>query len=126
MTYYAQSNLNEERKLVNIYEEEFYNKLGLSFPDLYRIVTNRFDDTKKIINILEKVCNTYIDETNYDENLERCQEYFKELFPIFNKIQKIDNLLDDDELDSLLIGFTSKYLSISIEPLPPLEKSIRI
>ena len=43
MTFYAQSNLNDDRKLANIYEEEFYNKLGLSVAEIYKIVSNRFN-----------------------------------------------------------------------------------
>ena len=119
MTYYAQANLNEERKLANVYEEEFYNKLGLSVADLYRIVSDRFTDSKKIIKILEKVGNEYIDSSNYDIQLNRCKDYFRELFPIFDKILKIDKMLNDDELDAIFDGFTSLYLSIKIEPLPP-------
>lgn len=119
MTFYAQSDLNEERKLANAYEQEFYNKLGLSVAELYKIVVDRFDDHKKLISVLEKICNEYIDESNFDIQLERCKDYFKELFPIFEKVQKIDSTLNDDEIDAMFEGFTSLYLSIKIEPLPP-------
>lgn len=122
MTFYAQSNLSEERKLINVYEEEFYNKLGLSVAELYRIVSNRFNDDKKLIGVLEKVCNEYIDDSNFEVQLERCQQYFKELFPIFNKILKIDSELNDDDIDALFVGYTSLYLSIKIEPLQPTIK----
>ena len=122
MTFYAQSNLNEERKLANIYEEEFYNKLGLSVAEIYKIVSNRFNDNKKLIQVLEKICNEYIDDSNFDIQLERCQNYFKELFPIFEKILKIDYLLNDGEIDALFVGYTSYYLSIKIEPLEPIIK----
>jgi len=122
MTFYAQSNLSEERKLANVYEEEFYNKLGLSVAELYKIVSNRFNDDKKLISVLEKVCNEYIDSSNFDIQLERCQNYFKELFPIFEKILKIDSMLNDEEIDALFVGYTSLYLSIKIEPLPPAIK----
>lgn len=126
MTFYAQSNLNEERKLVDVYEEEFYNKLGLSFADIYRIISNRYDNTKKLIGILEKICNTSIDDTNFDKELERCQSYFKELFPILDKVHNIDSLINDDEIDMLFKGFTSHYLSIKIEPLDSPEMTISI
>ena len=116
---YAQTNLNEDRKLVNTYEEEFYNKLGLSIAELYKIVSNRFDNNKKLIDVLEKVCDVYIDDSNYDIELERCQEYFKDLFPIFNKILKIDSILDDEDIDALFVGFTPMYRSIKIDPLEP-------
>ncbi len=119
MTFYAQSNLDEERKLINVYEEKFYNKLGLSVADIYRIVSNRFNDNKKLISVLEKVCNDYVDDSNFEIQLERCQEYFKKLFPVFDKIIKIDSILDEDEIDALFIGYTSLYLNIKIEPLPP-------
>ncbi len=122
MTFYAQSSLTEERKLVNVYEQEFYNKLGLSVAEIYKIVSNRFDDDKRLIGVLEKVCNQYIDESNFDVQLERCQEYFKELFPIFNKILKIDSELDNDDIEALFVGYTSLYLSIKIESLPPTLK----
>jgi len=122
LTYYAQSNLLEDKKLVQVYEEEFYNKLGLSMADLYRIVSNRYTDTKKLINILEKVGNEYIDDSNYDIQLARCQNYFKELFPIFDKILTIDSLLQDDEIDCIFSGFQSLYHSIKIETLEPTIK----
>lgn len=116
---YSQTNLNEDRKLVDAYEEEFYNKLGLSMSDLYRIVSNRFDDNKKLTSVLERVCNEYIDGTNFDINLERCQDYFRELFPIFDKILNIDSSLDDEEIDALFEGFTPLYRKIKIESLDP-------
>lgn len=122
MTFYAQTNLSEEKKLINVYEQEFYNKLGLSVAELYKIVSNRFKDDKKLISVLEKVCNEFIDENNFDFQLERCQQYFKELFPVFNKILKIDSELDEDDIDALFEGYTSLYLSIKIEPLPPAIK----
>ena len=122
MTFYAQSNLMEERKLANVYEEEFYNKLGLSVAELYKIVSNRFKDNKKLISILEKVCNEYIDGSNFEIQLERCQNYFKELFLIFDKVIKIDSILEDEEIDALFVGYTSLYLSIKIEPLQPAMK----
>jgi len=49
-------------------------------------VANRFSDTKKLISVLEKIGNEFIDDSNYDIQLERCQDHFKDLFPIFNKI----------------------------------------
>ncbi len=119
MKFYAQSNLDEERKLVDIYEQKFYNKLGLSMADLYRIISDRFNDDKKLISVLEKVTNEYIDSNNFDIQLECCKSYFKELFPIFDKIQKIDNLLTDDEIEAIFKGFTSLYLNIKIEPFSP-------
>lgn len=119
LTYYAQANYSEDKKLVQIYEEEFYNKLGLSMADLYRIVTNRFLDQKKLIDILEKVGNEFIDDSNYDIQLERCQNYFRELFPIFDKIMKIDSVLDDDEIDYIFEGFQPLYHTIKIGSLEP-------
>ena len=101
------------------YEEEFYNKLGLSVADIYRIVSNRFSDTKKLTNVLEKVCGEYVDSSNFDIELERCQNYFKELFPIMDKILTIDKSLDDDEIDSIFVGFSSLYRSIKIDQLEP-------
>ena len=118
-TYYAQANFNEDKKLVQLYEEEFYNKLGLSMADIYRIVANRFSDTKKLISVLEKVGNEFIDDSNYDIQLERCQNYFKDLFPIFNKILNIDSMLDDDEIDHIFEGFQALYHTIKIDTLEP-------
>lgn len=123
MTFYAQSNLHEERILANAYEQEFYNKLGLSVAELYKIVTDRFEDHKKLVEILEKVCNVYIDGTNFDIQLEKCKEYFKDLFPIFDKVQKIDSMINEDEINALFKGFDSLYLNIKIEPL---NKSLKI
>lgn len=117
--FYAQSNFAEERKLVDFYEEEFYNKLGLSMGDLYRIVSNRFTDNKKLISVLEKVGNEYIDDSNFDIQLERCQDYFKNLFPIFEKVLQIDSVIDEDEIDAIFKGFSSLYRKIKIEGLEP-------
>lgn len=116
---YAQTNLSEDRKLVDSYENEFYNKLGLSISELYQIVSNRFDNRKKIIDVLEKVCNEYIDDSNYDMQLERCQNYFRELFPIFDKILKIDSELNEDDIDAIFVGYTAKYRSVKIDGLEP-------
>ncbi len=119
LTYYAQANYNEDKKLVQLYEEEFYNKLGLTMADLYRIVTNRFTDNKKLVSVLEKIGDEFIDDSNYDIQLERCQNYFRELFPIFDKIIKIDSLLDDDEIDHIFEGFQALYHTIKIDVLEP-------
>ena len=123
LSYYAQSNFYEDKKLVQEYENEFYNKLGVSMADLYRIVSNRFFDSKKLISVLEKLSNEYIDSTNYDIQLERCQRYFKQLFPIFEKILNIDSLIDDDEIDNIFSGFAALYHNTKIESL---ESLIRI
>jgi len=117
--FYAQSNFNEDRKLVEQYEEEFYNKLGLKISDLYRIVSNRFSDNKKLIDVLEKVTNEYIDNSNFEIQLERCQNYFKDLFPILDKVLQIDRLIDDDEIDAIFQGFSSLYRRVKIEVLEP-------
>lgn len=122
LTFYALSNHDDDRKLVQTYEEEFYNKLGLSMSELYKIVSNRFTDTKKLISVLEKIGNEFIDDSNFDIQLERCQNYFKELFPIFDKVLQIDSLLDDDEIDYMFSGFQSLYRKIKIESLEPTIK----
>ena len=85
--------------------------------DLYRIVANRFSNQKKLINVLEKVGDEFVDYSNYDIQLERCQEYFKNLFPFFNKILKINSLLDEDEIDHIFEGFQSLYHTIKIGTL---------
>ncbi len=54
--------------------------------------------------------------------LERCKDYLKEIFPIFEKMQQIDSKLTEDEIDALFEGVTSLYLNIKIEPLPPAPK----
>lgn len=116
---YAQTNMLEDRKLVQSYEEEFYNKLGVSMAELYKIVSNRFSDKKKLISILESVGDEYIDDSNYEIQLEKCQNYFKDLFPIFDKILKVDKLIDEEEIDSLFVGFESMYRRIKIEKIEP-------
>ena len=119
---YAQADLSEDRKLVNEYEDEFYNKLGLSMMNLYQIVSNRFTNTKKLTSILEELGGERINDENFDIQLERCQEYFKELFPIIDKILKIDSLLDEEELESIFTGFSELYRNIKIEKLEPYIK----
>ena len=63
-----------------------------------------------------------INDENFDIQLERCQEYFKELFPIIDKILKIDSLLDEEELESIFTGFSELYRNIKIEKLEPYIK----
>lgn len=87
--------------------------------DIYRIVANRFEDTKKLSNVLEKVGNEFIDDSNYDIQLERCQNHFRELFPILDKILKIDGMLNDEEIEHIFEGFQALYHSIKIDPLEP-------
>ena len=70
-----------------------------------------------------KSCNVYIDGTNFDIQLEKCKEYFRDLFPIFDKVQKIDSMINDDEIDALFKGFDSLYLNVKIEPL---NRSLKI
>ena len=55
--------------------------------------------------------------TKFDIKLEKYKEYFNELFPIFDKVQKIDSMINEDEINVLFKGFDSLYLNIKIEPL---------
>lgn len=90
---------------------------------MYRIVIGRYENNKKIFTVVEKICNVYIDETNYDIQFRRFKEYMLDLFPILNKVLIIDSFLEEDKIDSIFKGFASLYRSIKIEPL---ESKIRI
>lgn len=114
---YAQSSLTEDRKLVNEFENEFYGRLGLSISDIYRIISNRFDDDKKLIYILEKISNEFIDGNNFDIQFEKCKNHFLELFPILEKILAIDSTINDEDINLIFSGFENKYRSIKITTL---------
>ena len=60
--------------------------------------------------------------TKFDIKLEKYKEYFNELFPIFDKVQKIESTINEDEINVLFKGFDS-LLNIKIEPL---NKSLKI
>ena len=108
--------LLEIGKLIKAYEDGVWIEKQKD-EGLYSIVSNRFTDNKKLVNVLEKIGNEFIDDSNYDIQLERCQNYFRELFPIFNKIMKIDNVLDDDGIDHIFDGFHALYHTIKIWPI---------
>ena len=114
---YNQSNLEEDRKLLNKFEEEFRNSLGLTYAELYRISVNRFSNQRKINSFIQYMLGKPIEKINYLEDLKICQEYLFRLFPVFKKISNIDHLLDDEEIDTIFEGFKKVYKKIKIEPL---------
>ena len=114
---YNQSNLEEDRKLLNKFEEEFRNSLGLTYTELYRISVNRFSNQRKINSFIQYMLGKPIEKINYLEDLKICQEYLFRLFPVFKKISNIDHLLDDEEIDTIFEGFKKVYKKIKIEPL---------
>ena len=117
MGIYNQSGRSEDRMLVRKFEEEFRNTLGLSFADLYKISINKFYDERKLKKFIEDVTNEYIDSSNFDEELKRCQQYLFELYPMFKKIASINDSLSDEEIDAVFEGFTKIYKQIKIMPL---------
>ena len=114
---YNQSNLEEDRKLLNKFEEEFRNSLGLTYAELYRISVNRFSNQKKINSFIQYMLGKPVEKISYLEDLKTCQEYLFRLFPVFKKVSNIDHLLDDEEIDTIFEGFKKVYKKIKIEPL---------
>lgn len=124
LSYYNQSNLYEDRKLVNKYSEAFHNSLGFTIGELYRISVGRIFSKKRTIELIEKITNKNIDNDNFEEELTRCQDYFMELFPMFQKISKIDDILDEEEIDKLFEGFKNSYQKVQIKELEDLSIKI--
>ncbi len=125
MGIYNQSGIQEDRMLVRKFEETFRNTLGLSFSDLYKISVNRFPNKMKLVKFIEDITNVYVDDTNFESELNRCQKYLFELYPVFEKISCIDSQLCDDEIDAMFDGFRQMYRQIKITPLTE-EMSIKI
>lgn len=115
MDVYEQSNLDDDKLLLNKFDEQFRNNLGVSYAELYKFCMNRLNNNRKTKTIMQKILNKTIDDNSYSENLQICKNYLFEIFPIFSKISKIDNQLDDEEVDALLIGFKSIYKKTKIE-----------
>lgn len=114
---YNQSNLEEDRKLLEKFEQEFRNALGLSYAELYKVCVNRFNNKRKLNNLIQKLLSKPIDEIDFTNDLEICQNYLFDLFPVFRKISIIDNQLDDEEVDAIFEGFKQIYKKIKIEPI---------
>jgi len=114
---YNQSNLEEDKKLLNKFEEEFRNALGLTYSELYRISVNRLNNKRKVNSLIQKLLSKPIEEIDYINDLKQCQNYLFDLFPVFRKIAIIDNQLDDEEIEAIFEGFKQIYKKIKIEPL---------
>ncbi len=114
---YNQSNLEEDRRLLNKFEDEFRNTLGASYSELYCLCVNRLNNVRKQISIMEKILNKSVDKTNLEADLKVCKDYLFELFPAFSKIAKIDVDLDDEEIEAIFTGFKPIYKKIKIEPI---------
>ena len=123
MNIYNQSSLYEDRLLLAKFEDEFRNAFGLSFSDLYRISVGRFSNSRKLNRFVEDLSGISVADENFNNQVERCKDYLFEIFPVFNKIAKINETLDDEEIESIFIGFKDIYKSIKIEPL---EKELQI
>lgn len=120
---YNQSNLEEDKKLLDKFEAEFRNTLGATYSELYCLCMNRLNNARKQINIMEKILNKSVDKSNMENDLKTCTEYLFELFPVFNKISKIDVDLDDEEIEAMFVGFKPIYKKIKIEPLNRMSNS---
>jgi len=123
---YNQSSLYEDKKLVEKFEKEFRNTFGLNVLDLYKIYSGRFKNKFKLTKFIEDITRVEVDENNYNELYDKCKNYLSELYPIFNKILIIDNMIDDEEIDAMLMGFNELYNDIKLEPLEDVEMSIKI
>lgn len=114
---YIQSNLDEDRRLLEKFDEEFRNAFGASYAELYCMCVNRFNNRRKLNNIMQKMLGKPIEDIDYDVDLKLCRDYLFEMFPIFNKLATIDAQLDDEEVEALLVGFKPIYKKIKLEPL---------
>lgn len=117
MGIYNQSGIHEDRMLVKKFEDTFRNTLGLSFSDLYKISVNRFSNKRKLIEFMENITGMFIDDTNFESELKRCQNYLFELYPFFEKVSYINDKIDDEEIEAMFEGFNQIYKQIKIEPL---------
>lgn len=117
MAVYNQSNLDDDRKLLEKFDEEFRNALGVSYAELYSICMNRLNNRRLINKVMQKVLDKPLEDINYDMDLQLCKDYLFDLFPVFSKIAKIDAELDDEEIDAMLMGFKPIYKKIKIERL---------
>ena len=114
---YNQSNLEEDRKLLEKFEAEFRNRLGASFAELYCIAVNRLNNKRLLNNIMQKILDKPIEKIDFEKDLKKCQDYLFELYPVFSKIAEIDSKLDDEEVEAVFVGFKPIYKSVKVEPL---------
>ena len=114
---YNQSNLEEDRKLLEKFEQEFRNALGLSYAELYKVCANRFNNKRKLKELIQKLLSKSVDKIDLSTDLEVCQNYLLDLFPVFRKIMTIDKELDDEEVEAIFEGFKPIYKKIKIEPI---------
>lgn len=117
MEVYNQSNLDDDRKLLDKFDEEFRNNLGASYAELYSICMNRLNNKRMINKVMHKILNKPIDTFDYETDLQLCKNYLFDLFPVFSKIAKIDAELDDEEVKALLVGFKPIYKKIKVESI---------
>ncbi len=111
---YNQSNLDEDRKLLDKFEKEFRNTLGATYAELYCLCVGRLGSIRKQVSIMEKILNRSVDKNDLDSDLKICKEYLFKLFPVFSKIAKIDSELDDEEVKAVFTGFKTLYKAIKI------------
>ena len=117
MAVYEQSNLDDDRRLLEKFDEEFRNALGVSYAELYNICMRRLNNRRKINNVMQKILDKPLEEIDYEADLQLCKDYLFDLFPIFSKLAKIDDELDDEDIEALLVGFKPIYKKVKIEPL---------
>lgn len=117
MEAYNQSNLDEDRKLLEKFDEEFRNALGVTYAELYNICMRRLNNKRKINKVIQKILDKPIEKIDYESDLQLCKKYLFDLFPVFSKIAKIDDELDDEEVKALLVGFKPIYKKIKVESI---------
>ncbi|MFV0250135.1 MAG: hypothetical protein ACK5HP_03785 [Bacilli bacterium] len=122
---YTQSNLKEDRKIVDEIENAFYNTYGLSISDLYKICVDRFSRPKKIIDVLEKATDQLVTDENYYDVLHKFKNHLMDIYPAFAKISKIDSELSDDDIEAIFVGYTPIYKTIKID-FPDMDLLIKI
>lgn len=84
-------------------------------PNLDLCIWAYLPNNRKMNNHMEIIIGKHIN----CNNLNMWDGADLELFPIFDKIIKIDSLLDDDEIDHIFEGFQALYHTIKIDVLEP-------
>ncbi len=111
---YNQTNLDDDRKLTEKFDQEFRNTLGLNVYELYSIVVGRFQNQKQLKEIMIRIFNKPIDDESFLKDLKYFQDYLCNLYPIFTKISAIDSTLTDKELQAIFVGFKPIYQEINL------------
>lgn len=103
----------------------FYNSKTSRYENNFHYGIDLISGTEVVATATGKVVNMRNSIQGYSETYDKCKSYLSELYPIFNKVLIIDNMLDEEEIDAMLMGFNELYNDIKLEPLEDVEMSIK-